>query len=146
MRRAQPGERIGRIDCDSLARVLSEHPIRLTILFGSYVRGESIPSSDIDLAVEFERSVSDREYHDTYLALMADLMSTTGQNSVDLTDLRDLRPEIGASALAEGVVLAGPLTRAERHRDGFERAASELPSRTRRERFDKLLSRMEGIV
>lgn len=146
MREVRRGKRIGSIDCDSLVAVLSEHPVRLAILFGSHASGTTTSSSDIDLAVEFEQSVSDEKYHDVYFALMADLMSTLEENSIDLTDITDMQPAVGASALEDGVVLRGTVARAKQHQRAFERAASEAPERTRRERFDDLLSRMEGLV
>lgn len=132
------------INCDALRRVLARHPVRLAVLFGSHVRGEGTESSDIDIAVEFEDSVSKEVYGSVRLGLIADLMSAAKQEAIDVADLDDMRPDVGREALDHGIVLVGDIERAERYREDFERRAAP-PEKTRRERFDALLERLEGV-
>ncbi|TAK21858.1 MAG: hypothetical protein EPO26_13895 [Chloroflexota bacterium] len=65
-------------------------------LFGSYVRGEQTPRSDLDLLVEFDVAPS----LFTYIDLRDELSHRLGV-SVDLVMKTALRPHIGRRILAE---------------------------------------------
>jgi predicted nucleotidyltransferase len=145
MARTDPDERLTSIEYDALQRVLSEHPVRFAIVFGSQVRGETHPTSDVDLAVAFDDSISEQEYADARLGLIADLTSALGQNAVDVADLNDMKPAVGKSALEHGVVLIGSRDQADRYLEQFTQATS-TSNRTRRERFDNLLTQIEELV
>lgn len=145
MARTDPDERPMSIEYDALQRILSEHPVRFAIVFGSQVRGDTHATSDIDIAVEFDDSVSEQEYADARLSLIADLTSALGQNAVDVADLKDMRPAIGKSALEHGVVVIGSQDQADRYLEQFTQATS-ASNRTRRERFDNLLTQIEELV
>jgi predicted nucleotidyltransferase len=145
MARTDPDERLTSIEYDALQRVLSDHPVRFAIVFGSQVRGDTHPTSDVDLAVAFDDSTSEQEYADARLGLIADLTSALGQNAVDVADLNDMKPAVGKSALEHGVVVVGSQDRADRYLEQFTQAASPS-NRTRCERFDDLLTQIEELV
>lgn len=144
MSRVESDDHIKPIDHDALRRVLSEHPIRLAVLFGSHACGNTHSTSDVDLAVEFDR-VSEREYTDTYLRLVADVMSALDENSIDVADLERMKPAVGKSALEQGILIVGSPERVDHHLKAFDRAITP-PERTRRERFDTVLDQVEELV
>ena len=145
MARTDSDEQLTSIEYDVLQRVLSEHPVRFALLFGSQVRGDAHATSDVDLAVEFDDSVSEQEYADARLGLIADLTSALGQNEIDVADLEDMKPAVGKSAFEHGVVIVGSQSQAERYLEQFTQAIPPS-NRTRRERFDDLLTQIEELV
>lgn len=91
-------------DIDAIRKVLEQHPIRLAVLFGSMVTGETHAHSDIDIAVEFEDSVTST---DEILHLIADLSSALNRNDVDLSAVHDMKPRVGVAAFNNGMLLVG---------------------------------------
>ncbi len=82
-----PGSRLG-ITQDTLHEFCVHHHIRRISLFGSVLRGEERPDSDIDLLVEFEPGKTPG-----YLALAgmeAELSGLLGGRTVDLRTQADL--------------------------------------------------------
>jgi len=67
-------------------------------LFGSIVRGEQTPESDIDVLVEFDRPIGFFKF----LELEDYLAERLGQK-VDLVSTKALKPRIGAQILKEVV-------------------------------------------
>ncbi len=68
---------------------LDRYGVRSLALFGSVVRGEEKPESDIDLLVEFEGPAT----FDGYMELKFYLEDLLGQ-PVDLVTLKALRPQL----------------------------------------------------
>jgi predicted nucleotidyltransferase len=66
-------------------------------LFGSYVRGEQRPGSDIDFLVEFETG---RKTFDTFIGLSFFLEDVL-QHKVELVTIESLSPYIGPYILQE---------------------------------------------
>lgn len=133
-------------DAESVRDVLERHPVCLGVLFGSHARGTGGVHSDVDVAVEFDRSLSIDDRRRARLELIVDLTRALGTDDVDVADLDGIRPEVGASALEDGVVVVGSPERAAALRERFEERA---PNRTRTERldrFDELLAEMEDHV
>jgi len=87
----------------TIARILSvERELRLLgvrrlALFGSVVRGEARPGSDVDLLVEF---VPGQKSFEHYLDL-ADLLERTVGHRIDLVTVESLSPFLGPHILAE---------------------------------------------
>lgn len=71
-------------------------------LFGSFVRGDQQPDSDIDLLVEFEHG---RKSFDSFIELSFFLEEVL-QHKIELVTLESLSPYLGPHILAE-VVYAG---------------------------------------
>lgn len=136
--------RSGEFDRTSLVAVLEEHPVCLAVLFGSTVRDERHPRSDLDVAVEFEPDCSDTL--DTRLSLWADISSALDRNDVDLALVDDLDPRVGAQAFAEGELLVGSEDRFVRHRRRFERLAERDDRTSPADRFDEALERLDRVM
>lgn len=84
----------------ALPDLREEWPIRSLALFGSRVRDDATPSSDLDVLVEFTRPVA----LSSFLALEARLATITGLR-VDLVSAAALKPYIGERVRAEAVAL-----------------------------------------
>jgi hypothetical protein len=69
-------------------------------MFGSYLRGEAHPDSDLDLLVEFDQPPSLL----TFIALENEISDRLGLR-VDLVMRRALKPRIGEAILREVVML-----------------------------------------
>ncbi len=134
------------IDRQAVREVLEQHPVRLGVLFGSQVRGTSGDHSDVDVAVEFDPSLSDERCYRAKLSLVVSLAKALGTDDIDVADFGDVEPDVGASALEHGVVLVGELERAEQLREQFESQLSTTTHEQRMRRFDELLTRMEERV
>jgi predicted nucleotidyltransferase len=136
------------VDPDRVAQVVSDHPVRCAILYGSQVTGTATAKSDVDIAVAFEEGVSAADRLDRRLDLIVDLVEALGTDDVDVADLDSIRPSVGLSALQTGRVLLGDEAVLEDYRERFRTAA--LPSDELREerlrRFDAVLARLEDRV
>jgi predicted nucleotidyltransferase len=134
----------GDVDPATLQCLAGEHPVRVGVLFGSQVRGSQTAESDVDIAVEFEDTLSTDERHRARIDLIVDVQETLGIDDVDVVDLDGVRPAVGASALRTGVVLVGDEKRVERLREDF---GSQTTSRSHDERmreFDDIIERLEA--
>ena len=79
-----------------LPQLEAQHHVRALEVFGSYVRGEATPSSDLDLLVTFEQTPT----LFGFVALENYLSDTLGVK-VDLVMKDSLKPSIGQYILAE---------------------------------------------
>jgi predicted nucleotidyltransferase len=77
-----------------------EFGVRNLAIFGSYVRGEQHPGSDLDVLVEFDRVPSLFRYLE-----LEEVLSTIAGVKVDLVMRRALKPRIGRRILAEAVAV-----------------------------------------
>lgn len=128
---------------ERVTEVLEQHPIRLGVLFGSHARAESGPHSDIDVAVEFDQNLDEEARRQSLLDVITDISQALQTDDIDVTDLDGIRPEVGVSALADGVLLVGS---PHRRRQRLEAYRKQSPNRSREEilnQFDELLSRIE---
>ena len=90
------------IDNPSLAEVCRRYGVKELSLFGSAVRGEMRPESDIDIMVEFEPGV--RIGLIKFESLVEELESLAGRR-VDLVTKRGLKPWIRPSVLKDAQVI-----------------------------------------
>ena len=79
---------------------LSRHKVREVDLFGSFLRGEQTPTSDIDILIDFEEEASLFD-----LIRVSDFLETALHRKVDVVPKESLREEIRDSVLREMVVL-----------------------------------------
>jgi len=84
----------------ALPDLRAQWPIRSLALFGSRVRDDATPASDLDVLVTFERPVP----LSSFLALEQRLSVITGL-PVDLVSAAALKPYIGARVRAEAVTV-----------------------------------------
>ncbi len=85
---------------EEIKAIVAQHHGRSIALFGSAVRGEDRPGSDLDFLVEFEPGTRPFEL----LALGADLEAALGV-SVDIGTPQSLRKGLRDEVLAEAVAL-----------------------------------------
>ena len=133
----------GPVDPNEIRAVLKSHPVQLGILFGSQARGTSDSHSDVDVAVAFGSSLSDDQRSRARIDLVVDLTRALGTDDVDVVDLDAVRPEVGAAALEDGLVLVGTSEEAKRRRRAFEAQTTDRTHEERMQEFDELLGRME---
>ena len=82
----------------SIRSTLSEYGVQHIGLFGSYVRGEQSPDSDIDLLIDFEPG---KEKFDNLMAVY-DLFENLFRNEkVEVVTRNGLSPHIGPKVLEE---------------------------------------------
>jgi predicted nucleotidyltransferase len=136
-------QHLSNSDIDAVRKVLEQHPVRLAVLFGSVVSGETHPHSDVDIVVEFEDSVTPT---DEILPLIANLSSALERNDIDLSTVHDIKPRVGAAAFNEGILLVGSQERMELHRAGFERAIEHTEEKPLRERFDAVIENIDNML
>ena len=130
------------LDLDALQAVLREHPVRLTILFGSHATKTAHATSDIDLAVEFdEHRPSDPSYNDVFLGLSADLSDALETDDVDIVDLHTVSPPLAAAIFENGVLLVGEAEHAAERRRQL--TPSESDQQSPRDRLDAALARID---
>lgn len=91
-----------KFDGGSLAEVCRRYGVRELSLFGSAVRGEMRPESDIDIMVEFEPGV--RVGLIQFESLAGELEALTGRK-VDLVTKRGLKPWIRPEVLQDARVI-----------------------------------------
>jgi uncharacterized protein len=84
----------------ALPDLRQQWPIRKLALFGSRVRDDARPDSDLDVLVEFSGPVA----LSSFLALEEKLAAITGLR-VDLVTAASLKPYIGERVRAEAVAL-----------------------------------------
>lgn len=140
---AEDGAGVTEVESTTIREVLERHPVRTGILFGSHVTGRAHAGSDVDVAVEFDPSLSDEQRRKARLSVIVDLSKALGIDDVDVTDLDAIQPEVGTSALESGIVLVGDRERIERLNEEFSRRATERSHEERLQRFDELLSSIE---
>lgn len=139
-------EAVDDVDTVAVRAVLESHPVRLGVLFGSRVRGTSGDHSDVDVAVEFDPSLSDDERYRARLSLVVELARALGIDDIDVTVLDGTRPEVARSALASGIVLVGDPDHAAELLAEYEQQSSCPTREQRRKRFDETLARLEELT
>ena len=91
-----------RIDGPALTEVCRRYGVKELSLFGSAVRGETRPGSDIDIMVEFEPGV--RIGLIRFESLVEELESLAGRR-VDLVTRRGLKPWVRPQVLKDARVI-----------------------------------------
>ena len=91
-----------QVDGSSLAEVCRRYGVKGLSLFGSAVRGEMRPESDIDIMVEFEPGV--RIGLIKFESLVEELESLAGRR-VDLVTKRGLKPWVRPQVLKDARVV-----------------------------------------
>lgn len=130
------------LDLNTSQGVLREHPVRLAILFGSHATETTHPTSDIDLAVEFDaHRPSDPRYNDIFLGLSADLSDALGTDDVDLVDLHAVSPALAVAIFEKGVLVGDQKHATELRR---QLTAADSQQQSPRDRLDAALARIDA--
>jgi predicted nucleotidyltransferase len=88
-----------------LQGLFHKHPVRLAYLFGSQATRRTHPSSDIDVAVLLDESLTLDERFAERLQLLDDLSRIFGTDQVDLVMLNEASPLLAYETLRHGVLL-----------------------------------------
>jgi len=90
---------------DSIFNTIQAHKVNLLALgidkiglFGSYVRNEQSPVSDIDILVDF---LPEKETFDNYMAICDYLENLFADKKVEIVTMNGLSPYIGPKILKE---------------------------------------------
>jgi predicted nucleotidyltransferase len=129
---------ISGLDVEAIVEIVTDAPVLAAVLYGSYARGEQRPGSDIDVAVEFDESLSSTERTRARLALIERLGTALGTDDVDVTPLSKASAELKREILEDGICLYGSVD-------------EDVPEETtghdeRLEDFDELLAELERVV
>lgn len=130
------------LDVDEIRPVVEEYPITLAVLYGSYARGDVRPGSDIDLAIEFEPSLSDTKRTTVRLDLIARLSELLETDDIDVIPLDQASRALQQNITVDGIVLYGDS-------DALERYQTDVGESTHEERvaeFDAILAELERVV
>ena len=90
---------------DQIREICRRHRVKELSLFGSSVRGDSRPESDVDLLVEFE---PDAEIGFLTLSKMRRELSGILQRPVDLVPKGGIKTKVRDSVLSEARVIYAP--------------------------------------
>jgi predicted nucleotidyltransferase len=93
---------------ETLRRTLEEYPISFAIVFGSQVTDDpTAPTSDVDVAIEFEESRPDDEgYNELYFAVLRALEDAVSVD-IDLINLWTMSPQFAHVVFDDGERLIG---------------------------------------
>ncbi|MGO9951217.1 MAG: nucleotidyltransferase family protein [Dissulfurispiraceae bacterium] len=91
-----------QLDHETLARLCTRHHIRRLSLFGSMLRGEDRPDSDLDLLVEFEPGKAPGLLG--LAGIEAELSALLGEQRVDLRTARDLSRHFRSEVISKAEV------------------------------------------
>jgi len=85
--------------------LFQQHPVRLAYLFGSQATRRMHSSSDIDVAVLLDKSLTSDERFTEWLRLLGDLSCIFGTDHVDLVMLNEAPPLLAYETLRHGILL-----------------------------------------
>ncbi|MDZ7262590.1 MAG: nucleotidyltransferase domain-containing protein [candidate division KSB1 bacterium] len=74
---------------NDLTTLLSGYPVIVAYLYGSVVRGDTIPTSDVDIGILLENGLTKSERFDLRLRLIGELGAVLKTSNVDLVVLND---------------------------------------------------------
>ena len=129
---------ISGLDVEAIVEIVADAPVSVAVLYGSYARGEQRPGSDIDVAVEFDESLSSTERTRARLALIERLGTTLGTDDIDVTPFSKASADLKREILEDGICLYGSVD---------EDLPEETTSHDKRlADFDELLAELERVV
>lgn len=103
---------------EALVTRLEQAPVTLALVFGTYATGQATNESDIDIAIEYNASITD--VTGVHLSLVADLTQILGRDDIDVVRLTTVDPRIAVEALENGHLLVGTSEDAQRLRNRLE--------------------------
>lgn len=127
------------LDVATIVETVEDAPVTAAVLYGSHARGEATPGSDVDLAVQFDESLSSEERTRARLALIERLSTALGTDAVDVVPLSGASDDLKRDIFVDGIRLYGRVDErpvGETARDHDERLAD----------FDDLLAELERVV
>jgi len=135
---------VSNLDVSAIVEILEELPVTHAILYGSYARGDATATSDIDLAVECESSLTSVERTQTRVAIIERLSTTLETDDVDVIPLSQAPVELVEEIFRDGILVYGSTEGLERYEQ--TRSQETQTHRDRLEEFDDLLAELEQVV
>jgi predicted nucleotidyltransferase len=135
---------VSNLDVDAIVQILEEIPVTHAILYGSHARDDATATSDIDLAVEFEDSLTSGERTQTRVAIIERLCTTLETDDVDVIPLSHAPAELVEEIFRDGILIYGSSEGLERYEQ--VRSQEHQTHRDRLEEFDDLLAELEQVV
>lgn len=130
------------LDVDALVEILDGAPVTCGVLFGSHATGDERSGSDVDLAVEFESSLSSVERTRARLQIIEEVSVALGLDAVDVVPLSGAPTALRREIYEDGVLLYGSLGEVDTSVD----EDTEPDREETLAQFDRLLSEMERTV
>lgn len=130
------------VDIEGIRQCLEGRDLEFALLFGSRARGESEPSSDVDIALRFPEEMDAADRFRRRNRIDAALQAFA-EGFVDVSDIERLPVPVAYRALRDGIVLLGEKRRVETYRErvGAEYESTESErDRERRAFIDRLAS------
>lgn len=131
------------LNVNAIVDVLGETPATLAILYGSYARGDTTATSDIDLAVAFEESLSSVERTHARLRLIERLTTGLETDDIDVVPLSQVSTELREEILTDGILIYGSPSDLDQYSG---QSAEETSHQDRLAEFDELLAELERVV
>ena len=129
---------IPNVDIDGMSDYLSGQDLEFAVLFGSYARGDSDSSSDVDVAIGFPAEVDDHERFRRRNRIDAELQAYADA-FVDVSDIESLPVPVAHNALREGIRLAGTVEAIDEYQNRIEANSDpEADDRERQAFIDRL--------
>lgn len=94
------------VDLDEMRAYLASTAVEFAVLFGSHARGTADAASDVDIALGFPDSVSDRDRFRLRNRVDAELQAYA-DSFVDVSDIESLPNPVAHAALRDGIVIVG---------------------------------------
>ena len=130
------------LDVDALVEILDGAPVTCGILFGSYATGDQRSGSDIDLAVEFDSSLSSLERTRARLRIIEAVSVALGLDAVDVVPLSGAPESLRRDIYENGVLLYGSADDADTPAD----EETEPDHEETLARFDRVIADLEHTV
>lgn len=128
------------LDVNAVVEVLEGAPVRRGVLFGSFARGEDRTASDVDVAVEFDHSLSSVEQTKARLDLIERLSSALGLDEVDVIPLSRAPAALRREINRDGIALYGPSESLDVRDDG------DGTHEDRIDQFNDIIADLERVV
>lgn len=123
------------LDLEAMSEFLAATEVVYAVLFGSRVRDDAGPGSDVDVVLQFSEDFEDRQRFDRRNRIDAALQSYADA-FVDVSDVEHLSPTVACRALRDGRLLVGDETAVAADLDRFERCVASTDAERERERRD----------
>lgn len=134
---------VENLDIDSIVDILDGFPVTVGILFGSYARGEATQFSDIDLAVEFDESLTSSERTQNRIALIKQLSTTIETDEIDVIPLSSAPSSLIRAVCMDGIHIYG----SKEALDNYQCRSPEMGTHADRlDQFEALLTDLKQIV
>jgi predicted nucleotidyltransferase len=97
---------VDSVDLDEMRAYLASTAVEFAVLFGSHARGTADAASDVDIALGFPESLTDRERFRLRNRVDAELQAYA-DSFVNISDIESLPTPVAHAALRDRIVIVG---------------------------------------